>query len=286
VRRSGDRAAARRALGERAVGHHASDDQGKTWSGLVQVSLPSEDPATFDDPTCVAEGGKLWVAYGIGTEPFDPAESPRALRLRVARSDDGGQTFANHAFAEDPRAARIFSTRSSRVAPTVASRCSTTPGRQEPGPAGSLRLATSSDALTCAERRAESADHFPGARPVQNCSATTSGSPPQVECDTSRTPTTRAASPRALLRRTVKPALAVSRTFCSAAGPRFAQIRGPQTGVPIFRGVILRDAWRSCGESTDQVRFITGGVVSSIGKGLASASIGALMEARGLRSRT
>ena len=29
--------------------------------------------------------------------------------------------------------------------------------------------------------------------------------------------------------------------------------------------------------------FITGGVVSSIGKGLASASIGALMEARGLR---
>ena len=29
--------------------------------------------------------------------------------------------------------------------------------------------------------------------------------------------------------------------------------------------------------------FVTGGVVSSIGKGLAAASIGALMEARGLR---
>ena len=29
--------------------------------------------------------------------------------------------------------------------------------------------------------------------------------------------------------------------------------------------------------------FITGGVVSSLGKGLASASIGALLEARGLR---
>ena len=29
--------------------------------------------------------------------------------------------------------------------------------------------------------------------------------------------------------------------------------------------------------------FITGGVVSSLGKGLAAASIGALMEARGLR---
>ena len=29
--------------------------------------------------------------------------------------------------------------------------------------------------------------------------------------------------------------------------------------------------------------LVTGGVVSSIGKGLASASIGALMEARGLR---
>ena len=29
--------------------------------------------------------------------------------------------------------------------------------------------------------------------------------------------------------------------------------------------------------------FITGGVVSSIGKGLAAASLGALLEARGLR---
>ena len=29
--------------------------------------------------------------------------------------------------------------------------------------------------------------------------------------------------------------------------------------------------------------FVTGGVVSSLGKGLAAASIGALMEARGLR---
>ena len=29
--------------------------------------------------------------------------------------------------------------------------------------------------------------------------------------------------------------------------------------------------------------FVTGGVVSSIGKGLASASVGALMEARGLK---
>ena len=29
--------------------------------------------------------------------------------------------------------------------------------------------------------------------------------------------------------------------------------------------------------------FVTGGVVSSIGKGLASASLGALLESRGLR---
>ena len=29
--------------------------------------------------------------------------------------------------------------------------------------------------------------------------------------------------------------------------------------------------------------FVTGGVLSSLGKGLASASIGALLEARGLR---
>src|SRR5690606_17231199 len=45
---------------------------------------------------------------------------------------------------------------------------------------------------------------------------------------------------------------------------------------------------RSTEESTPMSKrtkfvFVTGGVVSSIGKGLASASIGALMEARGLR---
>ena len=37
------------------------------------------------------------------------------------------------------------------------------------------------------------------------------------------------------------------------------------------------------GRKQTKIIFITGGVVSSLGKGLASASIGALMENRGLR---
>ncbi|MDP7386493.1 MAG: hypothetical protein QF593_10745, partial [Nitrospinota bacterium] len=40
---------------------------------------------------------------------------------------------------------------------------------------------------------------------------------------------------------------------------------------------------RSGGGSRTKFIFVTGGVLSSLGKGLASASIGALLESRGLR---
>lgn len=153
-----------------AIGHHASDDAGKTWTALVQVSLPSDDPATFDDPTCVAEGGKLWVAYGIGKELFDPAESPRALRWRIARSDDGGQSFASHAFAEDPAAGTHFL--HAQLARGDDGRFSLVyyaGGSAVPDPAGSLRLGTSSDGLTWAPSvEAKAPITFLGARPVQN----------------------------------------------------------------------------------------------------------------------
>src|SRR5690606_22906458 len=52
--------------------------------------------------------------------------------------------------------------------------------------------------------------------------------------------------------------------------------RGPQTCGSDM-------AERGSRQGKTKFIFITGGVVSSLGKGLASASIGALLEARGLR---
>src|SRR2546422_8531648 len=43
------------------------------------------------------------------------------------------------------------------------------------------------------------------------------------------------------------------------------------------------NGWREEDELAPKYIFVTGGVVSSLGKGLAAASVGALLEARGLR---
>lgn len=152
-----------------AIGHQASDDAGKTWTPLAQVSLATEDPATFDDPTCAAHGGKLWVAYGIGKEPFDPAESPRALHLRVARSDDGGLSFGSHAFAEDATAGtRFLHAQLARGDDGRFSLLYYAGGSQTPDPGGSLRIATSGDALTWPPSVVAKAPiTFLGTRPTQ-----------------------------------------------------------------------------------------------------------------------
>ena len=44
-----------------------------------------------------------------------------------------------------------------------------------------------------------------------------------------------------------------------------------------------QEAKISFGGIHDAIRFVTGGVVSSLGKGIAAASLAALLEARGLR---
>src|SRR3989442_7279177 len=43
------------------------------------------------------------------------------------------------------------------------------------------------------------------------------------------------------------------------------------------------NGWREEDELAPKYIFVTGGVVSSLGKGLAAASVGALLEARGFR---
>lgn len=153
-----------------AIGHYSSDDQGKSWSGLGQVSLPSDDPATFDDPTCAADGGKLWVAYGIGTEPFDPAESPRALRIRIARSDDGGASFASHAFAEDAASgARFLHPQLARGDDGRFHLLYYAGAAASPDLEGSVRLASSNDGTLFSESQVLKAPiTFHGARPVPN----------------------------------------------------------------------------------------------------------------------
>lgn len=128
------------------IGHRFSDDKGKTWPSAVAVALPSDEPAMFDDPTCAAHGGTLWVAYGVGTDGFSPSDSPRSNRLRIAISSDGGQNFATYVFGEDSAAGTKF------LHPQLVR---TTSGElwllyyagsdANPDPAGSLRVARSSD---------------------------------------------------------------------------------------------------------------------------------------------
>ena len=89
------------------IGLRFSDDRGVTWPTATAVAAPG-DQASFDQPTCAAHNNEIWIAYGIGGEPFDPSINPRSTRLRVAYSSDGGSTIARHAFAEDPAAGERF----------------------------------------------------------------------------------------------------------------------------------------------------------------------------------
>ncbi len=73
------------------VALRSSTDDGATWSTTSTViSLGSETPAGLD-PTCVANGNDVWVAYGTTPSPvtsqndLDPAHA-----LRVAHSSDRG----------------------------------------------------------------------------------------------------------------------------------------------------------------------------------------------------
>ncbi len=118
-----------------------SDDDGKTWGAPVDVSKSSEMQAAFDDPTCVAEGDTVWVAYGLSNDPLSGESTNfQALKeLRIARSDDGGKTFAYYA-AHDPAAGAVY------LHPEIALQDDGTvalsyyAGQQDEDPNGSLRL--------------------------------------------------------------------------------------------------------------------------------------------------
>lgn len=127
------------------IGLRGSDDGGLSWPLVTPVALQSDLPAIFDDPTCVAAGGKVWVAYGIGTDDFDPSANPRSDRIRIARSDDGGNSFS-HGFAEDATAgSKFLHPQLTRTADGALHLLYYAGGATDPDPQGSVRLATSMD---------------------------------------------------------------------------------------------------------------------------------------------
>lgn len=128
------------------IGLRWSDDKGQTWPQATAVADQNDPPAMFDDPTCAARDGKVWVAYGIGSDQFAPTDNPRSDRLRVAYSEDGGQSITARYFAEDPSAGSKF------LHPQLAATDDGTlhllyyaGGDQVPDPTGTVRLARSTD---------------------------------------------------------------------------------------------------------------------------------------------
>src|SRR5579883_3423451 len=80
---------------------------------------------------------------------------------------------------------------------------------------------------------------------------------------------------------------AISRRACRSCRPRRA---GPNRPACRSRISFRHPGGRTAGDAVDwdsmtRFIFITGGVVSSLGKGLAAAALGALLQARGFRVR-
>jgi CTP synthase len=69
------------------------------------------------------------------------------------------------------------------------------------------------------------------------------------------------------------------RSSTSASSPS----KGKSRGTPELRKLIRRTTAKSVAPLEQKFVFVTGGVVSSIGKGLTAASLGTLLEARGLK---
>jgi hypothetical protein len=90
------------------IGLRSSDDHGQTWPNVTAVALQSDEDAMFDDPTCAAHDGEIWIAYGIGTAEFATEESSPSNHVRVAHSTDGGLTFSDYSFAEDAKLGTKF----------------------------------------------------------------------------------------------------------------------------------------------------------------------------------
>lgn len=128
------------------IGLRWSDDKGKTWPGATAVADQSDPQAMFDDPTCAAHNGEVWVAYGVGTDPFTETDNPRSDHIRVAYSSDGGQSIAQRYFAEDSTAGTKFlHPQLVREASGALDVLYYAGHDQNPDPAGSVRLSQSTD---------------------------------------------------------------------------------------------------------------------------------------------
>jgi hypothetical protein len=88
------------------IGLRWSDDDGATWpdANKTAVAEQGEQPA-FDDPTCVAEGDEIWIAYGLSNDPFSEATAAKLSSIRLAHSADGGKTIDRRSEAKDAAAA-------------------------------------------------------------------------------------------------------------------------------------------------------------------------------------
>lgn len=92
--------------GASLIGLQWSDDEGVTWSKEVLVS--GADMVGYDGPTCVADGNDVWVSYEIGSGTITASTYQQMTQVRVARSKDGGATFAAAVDAHDPALGKLF----------------------------------------------------------------------------------------------------------------------------------------------------------------------------------
>lgn len=72
----------------------SSDDGGLSFPAerTVRVS-PASEAVAFLQPSCSAEGDRVWVAYGTQAAAGTELQAALAAEVRVARSLDGGRTF-------------------------------------------------------------------------------------------------------------------------------------------------------------------------------------------------
>jgi hypothetical protein len=91
------------------IGLRWSDDDGVTWpiNNKTAVAAMGEPPA-FDDPTCVASGNDVWVAYGLSNDMMSDTINPKLYAIRVAHSPDGGPTIDWRVNAHDPASGMFF----------------------------------------------------------------------------------------------------------------------------------------------------------------------------------
>jgi len=67
-----------------------STDQGKTWA--LGGAVPAAS-VVFQDPTCVAHGADLWIAYASGAAVFTPGKDSPGDAVQLVHSTDGGAAF-------------------------------------------------------------------------------------------------------------------------------------------------------------------------------------------------